>query len=122
MESKFLCYLNYSENGQVCYNTRVSTQVNTSEHESTRVNTNQQESTRINASLTRVNTSPTQVNMSPTRVSTNQHESKTNLDHKKMAKQNSNVTYPWCFLEKHVEGCICHWFKFFSPIYFQRIP
>ena len=47
-------------NDQVYYNTRVSTQVNTSQHESTRVNT----------SLTRINTSPTQVN-------TNQHESDT---------------------------------------------
>ena len=30
-----------------------------------------------------------------------------------MAKHNSNVTYQWCFLKKHVEGCTCQWFKFF---------
>ena len=36
-----------------------------------------------------------------------------------MAKQNPNVTYRWCFLEKYAEGSICQWFKFFSPIYFQ---
>ena len=36
-----------------------------------------------------------------------------------MAKQNPKVTYQWCFLEKDVEGCICQWFEFFSPIYFQ---
>ena len=39
---------------QVYYNTRVSTQVNTSQLESTRVN---KSSTRINTSPTRVNTS-----------------------------------------------------------------
>ena len=36
-----------------------------------------------------------------------------------MAKQNPNVTYQWCFLEKYVEGSICQGFKSFSPIYFQ---
>ena len=36
-----------------------------------------------------------------------------------MAKQNSKVTYRWCFLEKYVESSVCHWFKFFSPIYSQ---
>ena len=36
-----------------------------------------------------------------------------------MAKQNSNITYQWYFLEKHVEGCTCQWFKFFSQIYFH---
>ena len=51
---------------QVYSNTRVSTRVNSSQHELARV---QHESTPIN-------TSPTQVN-------TNQHESKTSLDHKK---------------------------------------
>ena len=30
-----------------------------------------------------------------------------------MAKQNTNVNYQWRFLEKHVEGCTCQWFKFF---------
>ena len=34
-------------------------------------------------------------------------------------KKNLNVTYQWCFPEKYVEGWICQWFKFFSPIYFQ---
>ena len=61
---------------QAYSNTRVSTRVNTGQHESTRVNTNQHNSTRINTSLTRINTSPTRVN-------TNQHESKKSLDHKK---------------------------------------
>ena len=37
-----------------------------------------------------------------------------------MAKQNANLTYHWCFLEKHVESCICQWFKFFAPIYFLQ--
>ena len=53
---------------QVYSNTRVSTQVNTSQHELTRINTNQRksntsqrESTQMNTSLTRVNTSPKQV-------------------------------------------------------------
>ena len=36
-----------------------------------------------------------------------------------MAKQNPNVYYQWCFLEKYVEGWIYQWFKFSSPIYFQ---
>ena len=49
---------------QVYSNTRVSTQVNTSQHKSTRITT----------SLTQVNTRLTRVNMSPTRVNTNQHE------------------------------------------------
>ena len=115
---------------QVYSNTRVSTRVNTSQHESTRVNTSL---TRINTSPTRVNTNQhesdtnqhesetsqhestrvqhesTQINTSPTRVNTNQHEPKTSLDHKKrinMAKQNPNVTYQWCFLEKYAESCI----------------
>ena len=52
-----------------------------------------------------------------------QHHSKTSLDHKKekkaMAKQNPYVNYQWCFVEKTCEGCVCQWFKFFSPIYFQ---
>ena len=25
----------------------------------------------------------------------------------------------WSFLEKYVKDCICQWFKYFSPIYFQ---
>ena len=77
---------------QVYSNTRVSTRVNTSQQESTQVNTNQHE------------------------PDTNQHESKTSLDHKNrinMAKQNPNVTYRWCFLEKYVASGICQWFKFF---------
>ena len=36
-----------------------------------------------------------------------------------MTKQNPNVTFQWCFLKKYLEGCICQWFKFFSPIYLQ---
>ena len=36
-----------------------------------------------------------------------------------MAKQNPNLIYQWCFLEKYGENCICQWFKFFAPIYFQ---
>ena len=58
---------------QVYYNTRVSTQVNTSQHESTRV---RHESTRVRHESIQVNASPTQVN-------TNQHEPETSLDHKK---------------------------------------
>ena len=119
--STFVFFFKYvKKKDQVYSNTQVSTQVNTSQHESTRV---WYESTQINTSPTRANTSLTRVNTSPTIINTNQHESKTSLNHKKnrinMAKQNSNVTYQWCFLEKYVEGCICQWFKFFSPIYFQ---
>ena len=55
---------------QVYSNTRVLTQVNTSQHESTRV---RHESTQINTSLKRVSTSPRHVN-------TNQHKSKSVLD------------------------------------------
>ena len=36
-----------------------------------------------------------------------------------MAKQHPDVTYQWCFLEKHIEACICQSCKSFSPIYFQ---
>ena len=36
-----------------------------------------------------------------------------------MAKQNPNVTYRWCFLEKYVEDWICQWLKFSCPISFQ---
>ena len=50
---------------QVYYNTRVSTQVNTSQHEST----------RVNKSSTRINTSPTRVNTSQRKPDTSQHES-----------------------------------------------
>ena len=85
---------------QVYSNTRVPTQVNTSQHESTRVwhestrintnqhesdtstNTSQHESTRINTSLTRVNTNqhdstrvrhePTRVRLKSTRINTSQ--------------------------------------------------
>ena len=50
---------------QVYCNTRVTTKVNTSQHESTRINTSltqvRHESIRINTSLTRVNTSPKQI-------------------------------------------------------------
>ena len=59
----FLQALHTFKMDQVYSNTRVPTQVNTSQHESTRV---WHESTRIN-------TSPTQVN-------TNQHKSKSVLD------------------------------------------
>ena len=57
-------------------NTRVPTQVNTSQYESTRVC---HESTRINTSLTGVSTSLKGVNTSPTQVNTNQHKSKSIL-------------------------------------------
>ena len=128
-------YFKFENFDQVYSNTRVSTQVNTSQHESTRVNT----------SLTRINTSPTKVNtnqhesdtsqhvstsvrhesaqiiMSPTQVNTNQHEptSRPQKERINMAKQNANVTHQWCFLEKYVQGWIYQWFKFSSPIYFQ---
>ena len=73
-----------SGNDQVYSNTRVSTQVNTSQHES---DTNQHESdtsqhestrvwhesTRVRHESTRVNTSPTRVNTSQTRANTNQN-------------------------------------------------
>ena len=36
-----------------------------------------------------------------------------------MTKHNPNVTYPWYFPEKYVDGWICQWFKFSSPSYFQ---
>ena len=52
---------------QVYCNTRVTTKVNTSQHESTRVNTSQHES----------NTSPTRVNTNQHESNTSQHESKT---------------------------------------------
>ena len=48
--TRFMVYMIYD---QVCSNTRVPTQVNTSQHESTRV---RHESTRIRKSLTQVNT------------------------------------------------------------------
>ena len=55
-------------NDQVYCNTRVPTQVNTTQHESTRVNTNQHESntsqhesTQVRHESTRINTSPKQV-------------------------------------------------------------
>ena len=61
-KKKFLIYTFQIKLHQVYSNTRVTTQVNTSQHESTRVNT----------SLTRVNTSPTRINSSlntsPTRA------------------------------------------------------
>ena len=75
---------------QVYSNTRVSTRVNTSQHESTQVNTNQHEpemnqheSDTSQHESTQVQHESTQINSSPTRVNTNQHESKTSLDHKK---------------------------------------
>ena len=64
-------------------NTRVPTQVNTSQyesirvcHESTRINTSL---TGVNTSLKGVNTSLKGVNTSPTQVNTNQHKSKSIL-------------------------------------------
>ena len=82
---------------QICSNTRVSTQVNASQHESKRVNknqhesdtnqhesdTSQQESIRVQHESTRIDTSPTRVNTSPMRINTNQHEPEASLDHKK---------------------------------------
>ena len=53
------------EHDQVYFNTRVSTQVNTNQHESTRV---PHESTQIN-------TSPTRVNTDQNEHDTSQHES-----------------------------------------------
>ena len=61
------------KNDQVYSNTRVPTQVNTSQHESTSLTLVRHESTRINTSLK-------QVDMSPTQVNTNQHKSKSVLD------------------------------------------
>ena len=52
---------------QVYYDTRVLTQVNTSQHESTRANTNQHES----------DTSPKRVNTNQHEFDTSQHESDT---------------------------------------------
>ena len=82
---------------QVCSNTRVSTQVNASQHESKSVNknqhesdanqhesdTSQQESIRVQHESTRIDISPTRVNTSPMRINTNQHEPEPSLDHKK---------------------------------------
>ena len=104
---------------QVYSNTRVSTRVNTSQHKSTRINTSrtrvnrnqhesnmsQHKSKRVWYVSTRINTSLKQVYITKNRIL--------------MAKQNPNVTYRWCFLEKYVESSICLWFKFFSQIYFQ---
>ena len=59
--------LEIADCGQVYCNTRVTTKVNTSQHESTRVNTSQHES----------NTSPTRVNTNQHESNTSQHESKT---------------------------------------------
>ena len=64
----FLQALHTFKMDQVYSNTRVPTQVNTSQHESTRA---WHESTQINTSPTRVNTSLTRVNTSPTQVNTN---------------------------------------------------
>ena len=55
-------------NDQVYSNTRVPTQVNTSQHESTRINT-------INTSPTRVNTNQHESNTSQHESDTSQHES-----------------------------------------------
>ena len=38
-----------------------------------------------------------------------------------MGKQNPNVTYCWCFLEKDVESSICQWFKFFLQLTFNLL-
>ena len=72
---------------RVYTNTRVPTQVNTSQHESirvwhesTRINTSLAESTRINTSQHKSHTSLKRVNTSPTQVNTNQHKSKSVLD------------------------------------------
>ena len=64
-------------NDQIYSNTRVPTQVNTSQHESTRINT----------SRTRVNTSPTRVNTNQHGSDTSQHESDTS-QHKSTRVQN----------------------------------
>ena len=57
---------------KVYSNTRVSTQVNTSQHESTRV---RHESTRINTSPTQVNTNQHESDTSQHESDTSQHES-----------------------------------------------
>ena len=64
-----ICYFGRQliENDQVYSNTRVSTHVNTSQHESTQI---WHESTRFRHKST-------QINASPTRVNTNQHDSNT---------------------------------------------
>ena len=60
---------------QVYSNTRVSTRINTSQHESTRINTSQHESTRARHEPTGINTSPTRVNTNQHEPDTSQHES-----------------------------------------------
>ena len=57
---------------KVYSNTRVSTQVNTNQHES---DTSQHESTRVRHKSTRINTSLTRVNTSQHESDTSQHES-----------------------------------------------
>ena len=75
---------------QVYYNTRVSTQLNTSQHESARV---RHESTRVRHASTRINTSPTQVNTNQHEPDTSQHKS-TRVRHKSTRINTSlNVTY-----------------------------
>ena len=105
---------------QVYSNTGVSTQVNTSQHE---FDTNQHESDtsqhESDTSLHESYTSPTRVNTSPKQINTSLKQVLITKDRINMAKQNPNVTYQWCFLEKYVESCICQWFKFFPPIYFK---
>ena len=67
---------------QVYSNTRLPTQVNTTQHES---DTSQHESTWVN-------TCPTQVNTSPTRVNTNQHESDTSQQESKTSQHESDTS------------------------------
>ena len=72
------CFNSLSKNlDQVYSNTRISTQLNTSQHESTRV---RHESIRVRHESTRINTNLTRVNTSLTRVKTNQYESDTSQD------------------------------------------
>ena len=116
MEIKFILIHEYQ------HKPRKVKRINTSQHESTRI---WHESTRVQHGSTQINTSSTRVNTSLTQVNTNQHECKTSLDHKNRinkAKQNANIIYQWCFLEKYVEDYICQWLTFFSPIYFQLYP
>ena len=89
------------------------------QHKSTSINTNQHESNTSHPKLTRAWHESTRAQLKSTRINTSIKHILITKSRINMAKQNPNVTYQWCFLEEYVECCICQWFKFFSPIYFQ---
>ena len=88
--SKTTAFMVTPKTVQVYSNTRVQTQVNTSQRESTRIKTSQHGSAQVQHKSTRVQHKSTHIITSPARVNTNQHESDKN-QHESNTSQHTSI-------------------------------